>query len=367
MKFIVRSVGLLLLAMPLLLWSQGSHASLFEVSVGVQGEGTQERRRAAREGLGQVMQRLAGRKDVLDGSDAGQVLDKAEDMLQQFSYGQARNADGDEVRQISLRFDGMAVERAMIERGIAVWSPEDRPRMLVWMLEDRDGREIVGGDHAVDLQQQLRTAMSAQGLPMLLPLMDLEDQSALSTSALWGGFREPIMDASERYRPGAVVAVRLSRRDDRWQGRWQLFWDGNTHEVNVSDVQVEKVMAAGAEGIAGYLAGRLRGVPDRDAGGVVSVRILGMQSMADYAWMQDLLQGVRGVVASDPYRITASYTDFRISIEADSERILQTLENARRLERSERDMPGRGGEQNGSGRDERGATDRTPDYVFRFR
>ncbi|MEX0729288.1 MAG: DUF2066 domain-containing protein [Aquisalimonadaceae bacterium] len=359
MKSVCRLGGLLLVLLPVLLLGQSGPAGLFDARVTVEGEGAQERREATRAGLMQVLERLTGRRDVIEQPDVEEVLAGAEGYLQQYNYEQTTGEDGETERQLNLRFDGAAVERALSDRRIAVWSPEDRPRILVWLATDRGaGRELIGGDRGLEVQQLLRRTASERGLPVLLPLLDLEDQQAMRASDLWGGFREPVLAASERYRTSAVLVGRLSERGGNWRGRWVLFWDDETYQTTVSDERLEVVMASAADGVSGFLAERLSGLSTEGAGSVIYIRFEGMRSLAEYAWAQQLLSGVRGVVRADPSRVNERFTDYRVEIDAESSRVLRALQQSGRVDEADIGSDAQADEQ-GSGRN--------PDYFFRMR
>lgn len=358
MKVFSRLAGLFLL-LPVMLLAQGGPVGLFDARISVEGGGADERQEATRTGLEQVLERITGRRDVLEEPEAKELLENAERYLQQYGYDQVRDEEGRVERLLNLRFDGGAIERALVERNIPVWSPEDRPRTLVWLAVDRgDGRELIGGDRGQAEQQLLRQSAAGHGLPVLLPLMDLEDQQAIRTSDLWGGFRDPIRAASERYRTEAVLVGRLSERNGRWQGRWLLFWNNDTHEITASDESLDAIMAAGVKGASGYLAQRLAGVPATGAGGVVYIRFEGMNELAEYAWAQQLFENTRGVVRADPYRIYDEFTDFRLQLDTDADRVLRALQDSRRVAEAEVGSSRKRPEE---------VSGRSPDYFFRMR
>ena len=53
----------------------------------------------------------------------------------------------------------------------------------------------------------LRGGRTNAGLPIALPLLDLEDMTAVTFADVWGGFDEPVQRASTRYRADATLIV----------------------------------------------------------------------------------------------------------------------------------------------------------------
>lgn len=334
-------------------------AGLFDARVEVESESDAERREAVRIGLTRVLQRLTGRDDLMEEPEVSEVVRDAERYLQQYGYRDRIDDDGERVQYLQLRYDGAAIERALVDRRIAVWTPEERPRTLVWMaLDYGDGREIIGGDRGLAEQETLRRVAASSGLPVLVPLMDLEDQRALSTSDLWGGFREPVLDASERYRAGAVLAGRISWRENAWQARWLLFWDGESQEISATDEALDVVIEAGVSGAAAFLAQRLARVPDPDAGGVYYIRVEGVSSLADYARLQALFESTHGVATAGVQRVAGDYADFRVETEMEVGRIIDSMKRDGRIR--EADI----GDEAETGNGADGL--RRPDYFFRL-
>ncbi len=139
-------------------------------------------------------------------------------------------------QQLRVSFDGGAIEATLRNAGQLVWG-EDRPLTLIWLAVDwGDGeRELIAaddpdGEPTVDgevtrqqlLRERLLAAAERRGLPILLPLLDIEDLSRVSFADLWGGFDEAVIDASSRYNVSSILIGRL-RADGLSIGRWSHY------------------------------------------------------------------------------------------------------------------------------------------------
>src|SRR5690606_41001353 len=109
------------------------------------------------------------------------------------------------------QFDGVSLSRALRQAGLPDWGTE-RPDVLVWLAVDDGGdRYLVsesGGQHIAPL---VRQAARRRGLPVTLPLLDVEDQRALLFSDVWGGFFGRVETASQRYQPQVILTGKLQR------------------------------------------------------------------------------------------------------------------------------------------------------------
>ena len=83
---------------------------------------------------------------------------------------------------------------------------------------------LVSGDSTPEIVDLLEQASIKLGVPILFPLMDLEDQQKISFTDIWGGFSGAIHDASERYATEALLVGRiLQARNGLWSARWNLY------------------------------------------------------------------------------------------------------------------------------------------------
>lgn len=338
---VVYGLLVLMLALAVAAGVQATEPGPFDARVVVEDESDEQRRAGAREGLLQVLERLTGRSDIRTDPGVEALLQNADRYVQQFDYGGETEEDGESRRLLRLRFDGGAVERELSQRGIALWPMEDRPQTLVWLAVERDGRrELIGGDPGDSgdaIQRAMHRAAAESGLRITLPLMDLEDQRAMDSSDLWGGFREPILEASERYDPEAVLVGRLSRgRDGGWDGRWLLFWQGETREIQVSEGDPAAVMAAASSRVTAHMGSRMGTVAVGAEGtGVLRVRIQGIGSLADFAWAERTVSRTRGVFRVAADGVDGDSVDFLVQTSLDPERLGNTLGNEGRLSAGE--------------------------------
>ena len=208
--------------------------------------------------LAQVLIKVTGRRDaVVDEEkfpDAGRLV-------QQYRIG----AD----QTVWVRFDEVALRRELDRLGEPVWGSE-RPATLAWIILD-DGfgeRRVLGGASAAmpggavpgkagpgandaGLIEELQATADTRGLPLLLPLVDRQEMSAISLRDVWGGSVETIEEASVRYAPDAVLIGRVrSMAFDEPVARWTLLLDGERFDW-------EGDVGSGANDVADFFAARL--------------------------------------------------------------------------------------------------------------
>src|SRR5690606_18080712 len=75
----------------------------------------------------------------------------------------------------------------------------------------------------------LRRAGLYRGLPVRLPLADLEEQLLATPENLQDSQVATLQSASQRYSADAVLAVHAREEGEQWQAQWQL-WFGDKAE-----------------------------------------------------------------------------------------------------------------------------------------
>lgn len=124
-----------------------------------------------------------------------------------------------------VEFRRAPIENALMALGVRVWGAE-RPLTLLWVAIDdgAGGRALLGANETTELggaatpvvtamlkavREEITAAAEERGLPIALPLLDLEDLNAVTIEDVRGGFEDRILAASVRYRADAVLIGRV--------------------------------------------------------------------------------------------------------------------------------------------------------------
>jgi len=302
---------------------------LQEAAVPVSDQSAKSRDPAVRDALALVLQRLTGQRDVSKRDDVAPLLDDAQRYLQQFRY---ESGDDGGIRLLA-RFDGSALRQALVRRGVRIWQ-SDRPPVLIWLAYDGPSqRSLVGADDADGLRTDVEQAMAAYGIPVMFPLMDLQDQRAVSFTDVTGGFTDVILQASDRYQTPLVLVGSLRDRNGRWRGRWSMQMDGSSTDWQDLDNNRDGVLAAAAQRLAKTLRDEYAVLPDLDSSATLTVDITGIDALDGYVRAERRLNALPGVTAALPSRFRNDRVAFRLDINVSSGRVLRALDRAPGLSR----------------------------------
>ena len=206
---------------------------------------------------------------------------------------------------LTVKFDPGAVDRLVEQLGLGRWS-RVRPRVIVWFaVEDERGRKSYV-DSVSRAAAVIGGAARERGMPVLLPLYDIEDRMTVPVSTIWGGFPEPIQRASRRYAADAVLAGRAWRGETGlWKARWTLFGE-LTREFQTGGQSLESAVAEGMHEVADRFAARFTRRGAAAASGWVPIAVVGVERLEDYARLVRYLASIDIVETVQVERVETS-------------------------------------------------------------
>lgn len=290
MANVARALLIGLLALVPALAVQAAGEDLFRIEVPVTDRSPASRDAALAEALDGVLVRLTGVAEprTLPGADA--VLGQPARFVRAFQY--REGPEGGLLLEVT--FEPAALEQAVRAAGLPLWG-RDRPDVLLWLAVENNGqrRLLASDDEQTAAGQALKAAARRRGLPLVLPLMDLDDRRAIGVADVWGGFVERAVAAARRYGAPAVMTGRVERRGSGgWSGRWTLVFGGETLSWASDGASLETAIAAGIDGLADRLAARLAVRSGGLETGHLLLEVEGVAGLADYARVLRHLEGL---------------------------------------------------------------------------
>lgn len=306
---------------------------LYGASAELPGGSRSNLSRAFDAALSKVLVKVTGRREAAAPDYRRALFSDASRLVQQYRM--------EDPRTVWADFDGEAIRSGLDASGQPVWG-SDRPAVLVWMAVDAGGGDrtiiaaepqsstIRGGVPESDenegpdaVRTVLEQSAADRGLPLVLPLVDAEDLSRLSFADLWGGFIDPVLDASDRYAADAVLIGRSGSASAEFtRVRWtlitrdeQIAWTGS--------------VAEGPNGAADELAQRL--ATYANSAGRIRVQVRGMNSPTDYGAVSSYLRSIGIVERFDVVWVWDDTAEFDLVVRGDTTRFRQSVAGSRIL------------------------------------
>lgn len=326
----------LLCCLCLLAFDQSAWAArvdtLFQADALASGRDREARQAALGQALATVLIRITGDKMVA-GSEATQALLRDPGrFVSQFRFNEIPAEIRGEAPELRLwaQFDEVALTRELRQRGLPYWG-RDRPEVLVWLaVDDQSDRFLVSDTSLNPLVKEVRAAAQQHGLPVSLPLLDLEDQRAVTFSDLWGGFLGTVQQASERYRPQVVLVGRVERSRGGWSSQWSMLGAGVRQNWTLHGDSAEASIQAGLSELAGLLATQYAVVASDETSRLVSVQ--GIGKLEEYAKVQRYLASLSPVEQVQVAMVADDAVQFSLRLNTSEQSLMRLIRLGRVLE-----------------------------------
>ncbi|MCW8964470.1 MAG: DUF2066 domain-containing protein [Gammaproteobacteria bacterium] len=297
---------------------------LYEALVPVENQAPATRADALKGVLRKVVIKVTG-QSVLPASLL-QSASQVEHMVEQFGY-ESRQEPASSQRQLYLwaKLNPVGVKQLIRRAGLPIW-PEERPATLVWLaIDGAAGRQMMaeGSEHeAVSL---LHDIAGQRGLPLVLPLMDLQESSAIDFDAIATMQLDSLQSASARYGSHHVLVGYIQHVDGGlWRGRWKLMDDAEqvtmTPEGTLSDV-----LASGINPLASRIAQQFSSLSYVDSEQYIDLAVDDINGAADYARSLKYLQSLSLVSQVDVVGVDKEMVNFRLHTKADLAAVVQVI------------------------------------------
>ncbi|RRJ84149.1 DUF2066 domain-containing protein [Aestuariirhabdus litorea] len=327
--------ALLLWGMLALGWQSSARAelvdTLYSAEVLVPGQDAEFRTQGMQQALVQVLGKLSGGQLTADDALLGRIGDAGR-FARTFAYRDSDrtlpNEQGEAIPASWMRvsFDPAGVTRLARELDLPIWGA-NRPSVLVWLVEESRGkRRIVASGGTEPVIEALSAAGESRGLPLMLPLMDIDDRTAISDTDLWGLFAEPISEASQRYNPGAILAGRYYRASaTQWVGRWMMILRGERVSLDVKASSEAELVERGVDLAVRELASRYA-VRLGEASEIPARLVLGgVKSVEAYAQAIDYLQKLTAVRSAKPMEVRGDQLTLHLTIDGSLQQLQEVI------------------------------------------
>lgn len=289
-------------------------SGLYQATVPVSDESASTRNPAIKQALIQVLVKLTGERNISKSSSISRLIERPERLVQQFRYRQATNEKNQQIQSLELwvQFDETALNDELRSYGLTVWGKE-RPSILVWLAhEGNESRRLVSIEESPEYLSMLDQRASARGVSLLFPLLDLEDTSRIRVSDIWGGFKEPILDASKRYQSDVVLTGKLIQiLPTLWESQWSVYIDGQAMSWTSQGELVEIVLEEGVDELADRLASRYANTGSTRAE-VIKLLVSDVNDLDEYARALSYLESLQSVRTVQVKRVSTDKVMFEL-------------------------------------------------------
>ncbi|GAB5414666.1 MAG: hypothetical protein Cons2KO_22690 [Congregibacter sp.] len=296
---------------------------VYAASFPVEGRDAATLSRVRRRGLEEVVVKATGSADAAELPAVAEALDQAQEFLIGYRY--EDNPDGG--LSLRLDYDEAAVQRLIKSAGLPLWTV-NRPPILVWLVASRDEqRSFASPEEMPEAVLALRDSFKRRGLPLQLPLFDLEDAAAISPGAAWRLSSPAIMGASQRYRGAEILSGRAAELSSgRWMGEWRFLDGGRWRNRSVNVRSFEEFTAAGAALVADTLASRYAVAPQDELDSGHRITLRGVRDFADFTALSRAIESLEVVRRVVPESVLGDLLVLRVDADSDLQQLSRIIE-----------------------------------------
>jgi uncharacterized protein len=238
---------------------------LFETQIVARSESAEDRAQAIKQALFVVLDRILIAEDISKLSVVQEMLLGAEHYVKQSQYSLLPADDSAEsgLRLFRAEFDEDQILAVLRKAQVGIWS-EIRPETLVWLIVDESGnRQFYNPDMMPDIESALSRATKLKGLPVIYPLLDIEDQQKISVNEVLGAESKALLAASSRYEVTSILVGRVAKKLECWQSEWAFYFDGKIKQWQSTCQNLNATVFAGMKGTYDVLANYYGIKPDK--------------------------------------------------------------------------------------------------------
>lgn len=293
-------------------------SGLYQAIAPVSDESTAKRQPAIKQALIQVLIKLTGDRNIVKSGEIGGLLEHPERFVQQFRYQQTQKTDmggvetGETEKELWVQFDETILNDAIRKFGLTLWGKE-RPSILVWLAyENKNIRRLVSFEESPEYIDMLDKHATARGVSLLFPLLDLEDSSKMSVSDVWAGFKEPILNASQRYQSDIVLTGKLKQTTPSlWESKWTIYSNGTemsyASQGEIAEIALEEGINELVDRLANEYANAVSGGTE-----VLELVISDVKTVDDYARALAYLQSIQAVTEVQVKQVRENEVQFEV-------------------------------------------------------
>jgi len=224
---------------------------------------------------------------------------------------------------LTVEFNESLIDELLKSNKITIWDVR-RPSVMLWMVyEDSNGRQLLSTQSTDELVRTVKNAAAKRGMPLLLPIWDLDDQLTVSTTDIWGQFEDKVSNANARYQSDYMILAKVMSHGISQQVSWSVFktttdldifgqapsvlaMTGNDETPNINEA-IEQIIDQSTD----YFASQYS-VDTSEDDGDLFLSVNNVNSLSQYVKITDYLSSIKAV--NEVVLVNSKSNDYRFKI-----------------------------------------------------
>lgn len=322
---------------PLTFAQQNAELAFYKSEIPVRDQSASTRRKAAQQGLSNVIVRMSGSRQTLEAPAVKDAIKQVEPYILQSQYLRLDDPlllEQGLTQKAAFLFSPERVRELLLSNTLPYW-PTTRPQTLVWLVEDTPdfGRQFVSSDIAQEFIGALNHSAHSAGISLVYPLLDIDDLSVLSPEQVWTIDRQGILAASEKYDADVVLAGRVSQTSQGMiLSAVEVLHRGQSFAIDTAQADYPSTAQYMIESVAQWLSGIYAIKQSKLVQEQVFISVSGVDQFGSYRHVLEYLRSL--AFASKVNVVKIGNADLLLGVMTDVslEKITTTLTLDRRIE-----------------------------------
>lgn len=269
------------------------------------------------QGLEQVLVKASGDAYIGNNEVIKKALRDGSNYLAKFKYG---TLNGE--KSLDMQYNPKQISSLLSQANASVW-PKERENVLVWLVQDDDVERQIGWEQSgLDSVTALQASAEQSGLPITLPLGDMDDLTQISAPDLWGSFPEPLEAASSRYPVDSVLVLKVARNAEGSEVNWQLYDVAPDHITasskppltGVESGDIAQAVDQAIERVSAYYAKKNKPSSNQVADDAIWANFSGIHSAKSFFTLEKALMALDSVATAQVHSYQGDSVTFQVQL-----------------------------------------------------
>ncbi|NRA84776.1 MAG: DUF2066 domain-containing protein [Gammaproteobacteria bacterium] len=332
----MKSLSYLLLVIICLLSVSASQAQvlsdLYRAQLPVVNQSVNQRNKVIEQLFAKVIVKVSGSSQSLTNSMISAQLKQALQYTVEFNFSRV-----DSILHLNALFNEQLVDQLLKNSGVSIWGSR-RPTVMLWLAseDEQEQRILISENSELDYSDKIIAHALNRGLPLLLPVWDLEDQLQVNLTDIWGLFSDKVASANLRYHSDFMIIAKAYRSGVSFRTDWVIY--KSPINVDAFDIQPAQIIGSGSDEFAtteqALLAivdqtsdffSRQYSVDTQTQSGTIAFNITNVGSIETYVEVSNYLMSLKAIESLQVSMISQGIFTFQLTILGDTQSLLDVI------------------------------------------
>lgn len=198
--------------------------TLYQGTVPVASQSQSDWQLAVPQALSQVLIKLSNNPQIIQMRQIQSQIKQASNNVESYSYitNPTPTNNNQNNLMLQVQFYPQAIDQLLQQAGIN-HIQTSRPLLLIWLVvQNQQGLQFVSNDSSNPLVAVLQDNANRRGMPILFPMLDLQDLQNVTTNDVWQLNPKNVLTEAKRYSTQNVLEGKLFSTNGQWQAQWIL-------------------------------------------------------------------------------------------------------------------------------------------------